>query len=152
MIHVKKTADNTIHFFTEGHSFSLRQRTALRTWLLRTAKREKKSIAQLNYIFTSDKRLLAINKQYLEHDYYTDIITFDYGADLDSRAHVAGDIFISIDRVKENAAEMKSSFSDELHRVMVHGLLHLCGHGDKSPKQQAAMRRLEDFYLSLRNI
>lgn len=139
----------SIHFFTEGISFSLRHRTPLRAWLRAAARREKKEITSLNYIFTSDKNLLRINRQFLQHDEYTDIITFDYSREQPKKNQVAGDIFISIDRVKDNAAQLKSPFSAELHRVMVHGLMHLCGHGDKTAKQEKAMRRLEDFYISL---
>ena len=142
-----------ISFEHQGVPDAFRRRTALRHWLTGVAKREGRTIAQLTYVLLTDKALLAYNRQYLQHDEYTDIITFDTRPEpLSSRAQsreVHGDILISYDRVKENAATYGVSAQQELHRVMVHGLLHLCGHGDKTEKQRAAMRGLEDKYLRL---
>jgi len=104
-------------------------------------------IGFLNFIFCSDNYLLKINVEHLNHDTYTDIITFDYSKE----DRISGDIFISIDRVEENAKSHKTSFENELHRVIIHGVLHLLGYGDKEPGQKAEMRQKEDFCLSLRD-
>ena len=98
-------------------------------------------------MFCSDEHLLEMNRSYLEHDYYTDIITFDYVEE----NVVSGDLFISIDRVRDNAKTLGQSVREELHRVMVHGLLHLLGYHDKSKEEQVEMRSKEDYYLTLRN-
>lgn len=135
-----------IAFQFNGVPDAFRHRTALREWLTAVAKREGRSIAQLTYVLLTDKALLAYNRQYLQHDEYTDIITFDTRPGRKDRT-VHGDILISYHRVKENAATYGVSAQRELHRVMVHGLLHLCGHGDKTEKQRKAMRALEDKYL-----
>ncbi|MEP6749426.1 MAG: rRNA maturation RNase YbeY [Bacteroidota bacterium] len=108
-------------------------------------KREKTGIASLNYIFCSDKYLLEINKSFLQHDYYTDIITFNLAA---KNTPVEGEIYISLDRVRENSKELNEYSSRELHRVIFHGVLHLCGYGDKTPKEAQVMRQKEDFYLN----
>ena len=139
--------EESIFFFAEETLYQLRQRTELRIWLKAIARKEKHTIAELNYIFCSDDYLLQVNKDYLQHDYYTDIITFDNS---EETAHIEGDIFISIDRVKENAATHKTSMKDELHRVMAHGLLHLTGYKDKTPAEKALMRKKEDDALALR--
>ncbi len=135
-----------IFFHFEDVSPFLKKIGDLRLWLNHSAKKEKQKIVNINYIFCSDKHLLKINKEYLNHDYFTDIITFDYA----DNTGVSGDIFISIDRVKFNANDYGVSIQDELHRVMVHGLLHLLGYKDKKPEQQKVMTSKEDFYLSLR--
>jgi len=139
--------EESIKFFTEDTSYQLRQRTEIRTWLKSIAKREKYSIQELNYIFCSDEYLLQMNKDFLDHDYYTDIITFDNS---EVKGKIEGDIFISIDRVKDNAQLQNTSLKDELHRVLVHGLLHLTGYKDKTSKEQEIMRKKEDSSLSLR--
>ncbi len=135
-----------ITFNFEDLSPFLKNRGNLRLWLQASAKKEKQRINAVNYIFCSDKHLLSINKQYLNHNYFTDVITFQY----DDNDGVSGDIFISYDRIKENAKEFNQSISNELHRVMVHGLLHLLGYKDKNTEQQKVMKSKEDFYLSLR--
>jgi len=135
-----------ITFNFEDLSPFLKNRGNLRLWLQASAKKEKQRINAVNYIFCSDKHLLSINKQYLNHNYFTDVITFQY----DDNEGVSGDIFISYDRIKENAKEFNQSISNELHRVMVHGLLHLLGYKDKNTEQQKVMKSKEDFYLSLR--
>lgn len=141
--------ENNILFFSEKPGFILRDKTKLRGWLNAVAAREKCTIGNLNYILTSDKAVLEINRKYLQHDYYTDVITFDYSVTEKRKRILAGDIFISVDRVADNAVQQNVSFKKELHRVVVHGLLHLCGHRDKSKKDEQAMRKLEDFYLTL---
>ena len=95
-------------------------------------------------MYCSDEYLLKLNLQYLNHDYYTDIITFDYVKD----TQINGDLYISVDRVMENAGKMQLTVLEEIRRVMIHGLLHLCGYGDKSAAEERAMRKLENFYLN----
>jgi len=115
-------------------------------WYLNVCEVEGKKLGDLSIIFCSDEHLLQMNKEYLQHDYYTDIITFDYSED----SLVSGDLFISVDRVQDNADEFDVLFQDELHRVCVHGLLHLCGYKDKSDEDEALMRLKENEMLVLR--
>lgn len=140
--------DTSILFFHEDTSFQLKDRTIVRTWLKKVAKKEGYSIVGLNYIFCSDKYLLQINKDFLNHDYYTDIITFDQS---EVKGKIEGDIFISIDRVKDNAKTVGSTFKQELHRVLAHGLLHLTGYKDKTPKDAKKMRAMEEAALVMVN-
>ena len=135
-----------IHFFSESTSFELAKREQLTSWIESGLKEEGFSVGEINFIFCSDDYLLDINRKHLDHDYYTDIITFDYT----DESLVSGDIFISIDRVEDNSMELKLPFQDELHRVMAHGILHLSGYNDKTSEQQAEMTKREDFWLSLR--
>jgi rRNA maturation RNase YbeY len=118
----------------------------LQSWLAEVCTLYNRELQELTFIFCSDDYLLEINKQHLNHDYYTDIITFDYC----EGNFVAGDLFISIDRVNDNAASYKQSFKDELHRVCVHGVLHLCGLKDKSDDDSKTMRLAEDEMLKRR--
>ena len=113
-------------------------------WLIRVSSSENKVCGPISIIFCSDDYLLSVNNEYLDHDFFTDIITFDYS----SNSEISGDLFISIDRVKENAITYNVAFIQELYRVLVHGVLHLCGYGDKSPEEELIMRSKEDFYLS----
>lgn len=133
-----------ITFQPQGITFTLKHKQAIRLWLAAIINKKGYSTGPLNYIFVSDDGLLDINKQYLNHDYYTDIITFDYT----ENKRVSGDIFISVDRVADNAKKFNTTFDNELHRVMVHGVLHLLGHKDKSKADQEAMRKAEDAALS----
>jgi probable rRNA maturation factor len=126
--------------------FKLDKTAPIKKWIEAIAKTEKKTVGGINYVFVSDKEILRLNKQYLKHNSYTDIITFDY---TEGKA-ISGDIFISVDRVKENAKKFKVKFEDELHRVMIHGVLHLCGYKDKTPKDSKEMRKKEDFSLNKR--
>lgn len=114
-------------------------------WLQNLISKEKKKEGTLNYIFCDDEYLLKINQAYLDHDYYTDIITFDYS----KGKTVAGDIFVSLPRISENADALSKEFDSELHRVLAHGILHLCGYKDKTKEEELEMRSKEDFYLSL---
>lgn len=136
-----------IHFFTEDITYQLRQRTEIRSWLNTIAKKEKYSILELNYIFCSDEYLLQMNKDFLNHDYYTDVITFDNS---EFKGEIEGDIFISIDRVRDNAILQQTTLKDELHRVLAHGLFHLTGYKDKTKKESMLMRKKEDASLALR--
>lgn len=137
--------DNVIHFNSEAITFEHQNPNTIKKWLLSVAKQEGHSIASLSFIFCADEYLHQINMDYLNHDTLTDVITFEY-TDPDSDA-IEGDIFISIDRIKENAAEFEVPFEAELHRVMVHGTLHLLGYGDKSTDEKAQMTEKENFYL-----
>lgn len=118
---------------------------AIQDWLIALAQEENQEIANLNYIFCSDEHLLHINRDYLNHDYYTDIITFDYSQD----QTIAGDIYISIDRIEENAREYAVGFQEELMRVIAHGCLHLIGYKDKTDEDQNLMTKKEEASLSL---
>lgn len=127
-------------------SASLKNRQSLKAFLQSLFKKEGVKLNSLQYIFCSDKYLLEINCQYLNHDYYTDIITFNLS---DKPVPVNGEIYISIDRVKDNAQNFNTSFKQELHRVIFHGALHLCGYKDKTAKEEKLMREKEDHYIKL---
>lgn len=133
-----------IQFLAEEIEMPGINKSLVERWIRHTAAEEKKRVGRINYIFCNDKRMLAINKEFLQHDYYTDIITFDYS----KGAHLSADIFISIDTIKSNAEEYGVEFDDELHRVMVHGLLHLCGYNDERETEQTLMRQKEDYALA----
>lgn len=136
-----------INFFEEDITYQLKQKTAVRKWIAETIKAEGHTLRELNYIFCSDSYLLQINQQYLHHDTYTDIITFDNS---EEEGSIVGDIFISIDRIRENAEKFKVSETDELHRVIIHGALHLLGYKDKTRSSKQKMTEKEDFYLNKR--
>ena len=138
---------NKIEFFYEDTDFKLEEHTPLIDWLIQVAHRYNSEISSINYIYCSDNYLVKINKEYLDHDYYTDIITFDQ-RDQKEEA-IEADIFISVDRIKENARSQSLKFEEELHRVTVHGLLHLIGFNDKTPTEELEMRKTEDTCLSL---
>lgn len=139
---------DNIQFFSEDTDFTLSKEPEIKAWLLKICSSEKYELENINYIFCTDEYLLDINKRYLNHDYYTDIITFDNSEEAQI---ILADIFISIDRIKDNASKMKISFEHELFRVLVHGLLHLLGFNDKSDDQKKEMRAKEDTCLSLLN-
>jgi probable rRNA maturation factor len=124
---------------------NLKNKKNIRTWLDNACKKEKKKIGIIDFNFCSDKHLLGINIKYLNHDFYTDIITFDFS----EQSIISGDIYISLERVKENAKLHGVTYSNELMRVLIHGVLHLCGYKDKTRKESALMREKEDHYLSL---
>ncbi len=126
---------------------TLANRTHLRGFIVRMFEMEKHKAAQINFIFCSDDFLLDINRTYLKHDYYTDIITFNLSAE--GSNSIDGEIYISVDTVKDNAARFKNSLNKELHRVMFHGILHLIGYDDKTTMHQDIMTQKEDFYLQL---
>lgn len=136
--------DVPVSFFSEDVKFELTQADAVSAWLQRVAVQESKAIRAIQYIFCSDDFLREVNVQYLQHDYYTDIITFPY----DDSDDLQGDLFISIDRVEDNARTLQIPFLQELHRVMVHGLLHLIGYGDKTEAEITTMREKENFHLA----
>ncbi len=134
----------TIAFKAIGVTNAFRDRERLRKWLRAVASDHGHSIGEVTFVLLTDKGLLPYNQRYLEHDEYTDVITFD----LQTGTGISGDILISYDRVRENAATFGVSAQHELRRVMVHGLLHLMGHSDKSAAKRAAMRTEEDKYLA----
>ena len=134
-----------VRFFYHQVRFPFLHRTLLKQYILKLFIQEKKTVGSLAFIFCSDDFLLDINNQYLKHNYYTDIITFDLPI---PDSPVTGEIYISIDRVHENAANYNISFSCELHRVIFHGALHLCGYKDKTTKDSLLMRLKEDTYLN----
>lgn len=136
---------SAIHFFFPAPVAGLRKRNALKSFLSKTAKNNKRPIESLNVIFCSDDYLLEINRSYLQHDYYTDIITFDLSSS--PKSPITAELYISIDRVKDNARQLGTTIQRELHRVIFHGLLHLVGYKDKSPRDQKQMREKEEQLL-----
>lgn len=136
-----------ISFITQDIKFVLNNKEKLRLWIALCVKDYKKQTGDVAFVFCNDNYLLKINKEYLKHNTLTDIITFDYSVS----KIISGEIFISIDRVKENARLFSVSFKDELHRVLIHGILHLCGCKDKTASGKKEMTAREDYYLSLRS-
>lgn len=134
---------SNIHFFYEM-PVALRNRTKLKDFIREIFKKEKRNLESLNYIFCSDKRLLEINRQYLKHDYYTDIITFELST---PGSPISSEIYISVERVKDNALKAGTSFTNELHRVIFHGVLHLCNYKDKTKAEKEMMRAMENKTL-----
>lgn len=139
-----RTDDKKITFHYLCEAFSFPNRTALKRFIQALIKKEKHQLEALNFIFCTDEYLLQINQQYLNHDTYTDIITFQLNS---KHEPIVSDIYISIDRVRENARKFAVPFTTELHRVIFHGALHLCGYKDKSAKDKELMRSKEDHYL-----
>lgn len=137
----------SIHFFIEEIRFKLTNPRKTSSWIKKAIASEDKELGELNFVFCSDEYLHRINQQYLNHNTLTDIVTFD-NSDRDEL--IEGDVFISIDRVKDNSVIFQSGFAKELDRVIIHGVLHLIGYSDKSALQKSEMRRKEDAYLSLR--
>ena len=134
-----------IRFFNEDVAYKLSQKQALRQWLKRQTEQEGFTIGELNYIFCSDGYVLQVNRDYLNHDYYTDIITFDQR---EEERKIEGDIFISVERVADNASQLNVPAEQEMRRVLAHGLLHLCGYGDKADEEITQMRAKEDEWLA----
>ncbi len=137
------SSKSKVCFFFQNVKVSLTNRTQLKKNIQVIFKKEGKRLKSLNYIFCTDAALLEINRQFLDHDFYTDIITFD----LSGSPEIEAEVYISIDRVRENARELQYSFKSELSRVIFHGALHLCGYGDKNKNDRQLMRIKEDFYL-----
>lgn len=148
-----------INFHSEDIPFNLKNKTKLKSWIVSTIEKKKRKAGDISFVFCSDAFLLEMNKEYLNHDTYTDIITFDYSYSeggqfplntdsyRDGTWGISGDIFISIDRVRENADAFSKKFEDELHRVVIHGILHLLGYKDKTKIAKAEMRKQEDQCL-----
>lgn len=138
---------DTVHFFTEDSDFELPEESITLEWIHHILTAHEQEAENINFIFCSDAYLLDINRTYLDHDYLTDIITFDNAEYEDDP--LESDIFISVDRVKDNATDLDIPFIKELHRVIAHGLLHLLGWNDKTDEQKVAMRQKEEACLSL---
>lgn len=138
-------SNNSILFHSEC-AFSFNKEEETTQWIRQCIEKEGKKAGELNYIFCTDAYLLEKNIDFLNHDTYTDIITFDYC----EAERINGDLFISVERIEENATQYKVDFSDELARIIIHGTLHLLGYNDKTKEEQKEMRSKEDFYLSLR--
>lgn len=136
-----------VRYFSEDINFELKNRRFNSSWLKTVAGSEMKKLGDINIIFCSDNYILDVNMKYLKHDYFTDIITFDYC----EGNLLSGDLFISVDSVKENSIFYNTEFERELNRVMVHGLLHLIGYDDHSDSDIVTMRAKEDYYLQMRD-
>ena len=134
--------DDKVIYNVEDIDFQLISQDSLSVWIEKTIETEGATLGAVSYIFCSDDYLHQMNVEYLNHDTLTDVITFPYNDN-----PIEGDIFISIDRVKDNAQDLGVAFDDELHRVMIHGVLHLCGYSDETDEQEAEMRQKEDEYL-----
>lgn len=135
-----------ISFFTEGDAqMPAIRKNDVRNWIKQVAASHGFRVGEISYIFCDDEKILEVNRQYLQHDYYTDIITFDYT----EGDKIAGDLFISIDTVRTNAEQFAQPFEKELHRVIIHGILHLCGINDKGPGEREVMEQHENEALAL---
>lgn len=138
----------SITFEEEGIEFpSIINKDITSNWIGKVASLHQKEVGDLTYIFCTDEKILEINNQYLQHDYYTDIITFDYSEE----DVISGDIFISLDTVKSNSEKYNTEYKEELLRVIIHGVLHLCGFSDLTDEEEAEMRNLENQALELIN-
>ncbi len=136
----------TIRFFTEDISHKLTSPVKTKQWIKSIVEAEGFTLGTVSYVLCSDEYLLEMNKQYLDHDYYTDILTFDNS---ESDSEIEGDIFISLERVRENADAESVPSDEELRRVLAHGILHLCGYDDHAAGEKEEMRKKEDYYLKL---
>jgi probable rRNA maturation factor len=134
-----------IHFYSLDRKCTLKDRKRLKIYIESLFARERKKLGSLSYIFCSDKHLLGINNEFLQHDYYTDVITFDLSQ---SKTEIEAEVYLSIDRIKDNAKHAGVTFTEELHRVIFHGALHLCGYKDKNRKEIDQMRRAEKKYIN----
>lgn len=134
----------SINYFAEDISIPKIRRKLTSGWIKNTIDSEGKITGDISFIFCSDDYLLEVNRKFLQHDYFTDIITFDYV----ENNLISGDIFISVDRVKENAAKFSKTFENELYRILIHGILHLLGYKDKEIRDKVLMTEKEDFYLN----
>lgn len=137
----------TISYYAENISFRLKNKKLISAWIKQVILLEKRKLQSVSFIFCNDDYLLKLNQTYLKHQTLTDIITFDYN----KKDNISGDIFISIERVKENAKVFGNSFTGELHRVIIHGIIHLLGYKDKKSSEKLAMRAKEDVCLSILN-
>ena len=136
-----------IRYFCEDIRFTYKKKLANNRWLKMVAGSEIRKIGDINVIFCSDNYILDVNMKYLQHDYFTDIITFDY---CEGKV-LSGDLFISVDSVRENSIEFGTDFEEELHRVIVHGVLHLIGYDDHTEEDKKVMRQKENYYLQMRS-
>ena len=139
-------SESKVYFFFNNHKITLKNRQKLKEFILSVFKKEGKQPGTVNYIFSSDKIMLDINSRYLKQDFPTDIITFDLSTE---KNVIMADIYLSPERIRRNAKVFGATFKSELHRVILHGVLHLCGYKDKSEVDKLAIREKEDHYLSL---
>ena len=137
-----------IRFYQKETKFDLQYKAIVKKWIKGVVEQSGKKVGDINIIFCNDPSILEINQQFLGHDYYTDIITFDYC----EGCHINGELYISVDTVDANAKEYGDTFRNEMHRVIIHGILHLIGYDDHSDEAIAIMRKKEDYYLSLRDL
>ena len=135
-----------VSYFAEDVKTPAIKKRETTDWILRVASGYGKKCGDIAYIFCSDEKILEVNKAYLQHDYYTDVITFDYT----EGDKISGDIFISVDTVRSNAEQFGTDYDEELHRIIIHGVLHLCGINDKGPGEREMMTRHENEALKLR--
>ncbi len=135
-----------ISFYAEDIEMPKLKKTALKAWIKAVAEKHGFKLGDIAYVFCSDKRILEVNRQFLSHDYYTDIITFDYT----EGNKISGDLFISLDTVKSNAEKFDTDYDQEFHRVVIHGILHLCGINDKGPGEREIMEANENEALAMR--
>lgn len=131
------------YFFENIDSFQIKSN--ITDWLKKIIQNEGKKLGKIDYVFCDDEHLLQVNRDFLQHNYYTDIITFDYV----KGKTISGDIFVSLPRISDNASTLSQNFDEEFKRVLAHGILHLCGYKDKSEEDEKEMRNKEDFYLNL---
>ena len=134
-----------IKFYSENVDIPVLDKGLIRKWINEVAAQHGKTVGNISYIFTDDEGILKVNREFLAHDYYTDIITFDYSR----RRLISGDLYISLDTVLSNSQLVGASYDDELHRVIIHGILHLCGINDKGPGEREIMEQHEDTALSI---
>lgn len=134
-----------ISFYTEDIELPDLKKRIITNWIKEVAETHAKKVGEISYIFCSDDKILEVNRQYLQHDYYTDIITFDYT----QGDKIAGDLFISLDTVRSNAKTFGTNYKEELHRTIIHGILHLCGINDKGPGEREIMEENENKALAL---
>lgn len=135
----------TVTFQAEDIDFPNIEENKLTEWISKVAQKHKKEVGEISYLFCNDEKILEINREYLNHDFYTDIITFDYS----EGNTISGDILISLQTVESNSQMYKTDFSEELHRVIIHGILHLCGLKDSSPEEETIMRSAEEKALEM---
>lgn len=138
-------ANHKVHFYFLETEFLLKERNRLKEFIITIFNKEKKKLESIGFIFTTDRNLYEMNKEFLSHDYLTDILTFD----LSESDAISSEVYISVERVRENAITLNVSFTEELHRVIFHGVLHMCGYMDKTRLQKNKMREKENYYLSL---
>ena len=134
-----------IQFITEDVKMPAIDKSKVKSWIKAVAESYGRKTGDVSYVFCNDERILQVNNQYLQHDYYTDIITFDYS----TPSTISGDIFISLDTVKSNSEAFQTDYNTELHRIIIHGILHLCGNDDKTPELRALMTEKENVALRL---
>lgn len=134
-----------ISYLAQGVELPKIDQSAVNQWIEQVAKRHQRVVGDLTYIFCNDEKILEVNRQYLQHDYFTDIITFDYS----SRKRISGDMFISLDTIKSNAELFERAYNEELMRVIIHGVLHLCGINDKGPGEREIMEMHENEALAI---